>query len=118
MNYASIAHPLTNLLKKDNFQWSTSAQEVFENLKEKFISIPMLKLPYFSKTFILETDASGSGIEEVLSQDRHLIAYFSKKLTTVMQKQSAYVRQMFAVIEAISKFKQYMVGHKFIIRTD
>lgn len=35
-----------------------------------------------------------------------------------MQKQSAYVREMFAVKETVSKFRHYLVGHKFIIRTD
>lgn len=32
-NYASTAHPLTELLKKDGFQWTEAAQVSFQNLK-------------------------------------------------------------------------------------
>ena len=35
-----------------------------------------------------------------------------------MQKQSAYSRESFAITEAISKFRHYLLGHKFIIHTD
>lgn len=35
-----------------------------------------------------------------------------------MQKQSTYVRELYAIFEAISKFRHYLLGHKFIIRTD
>jgi hypothetical protein len=54
----------------------------------------------------------------VLHQDGHPIAYFSKKLVPRNQKKSAYFREMLAISEAIAKFRHYLLGHKFIIRTD
>lgn len=117
-NYASLAHPLTELLKKDAFKWTDSAQQAFQELKKRMISTPVLKLPDFNKPFVLETDTSGLGIGAVLSQDRQPIEFFSRKLTSSMQKQSAYVRELFAVIDAVNKFRHYLVGHQFIIRTD
>ena len=78
----------------------------------------MLTLPNFAKPFVLETDASGTGIGAVLSQDNHPIAYFSKKISMRMQKQSAYAREMYVITEAVSKFRHYLLGHKFIIKTD
>jgi len=35
-----------------------------------------------------------------------------------MQVQSAYAREFYAITEAISKFRHYLLGHKFVIRTD
>lgn len=64
----------------------------------------------------LETDTSGSGIGAVLSQNWHPISYFSKILCSRMQKQSTYLRELFAIIKALAKFCHYMIGHKFIIK--
>ncbi|GAU31857.1 hypothetical protein TSUD_114680 [Trifolium subterraneum] len=117
-NYASIVAPLTALLKKDVFEWSLIATDAFLALQNAITVAPVLALPDFSKPFILETDASGTGIGAILSQDKHPIAYFSKKLNTSMQHKSAYVRELYAVTEAMAKFRHYILGHKFIIRTD
>nr|KYP39590.1 Transposon Ty3-G Gag-Pol polyprotein [Cajanus cajan] len=116
--YASIANPLTDLLKKDNFKWSNEADAAFIALKQAITTAPVLSLPDFSQPFVLETDASGSGIGAVLSQNKHPIAFFSKKLSNRMTKQSAYTREFYAITEAIAKFRHYLLGHRFIIRTD
>lgn len=75
--YAHIAASLTDLLKKDQFLWSSLAQTSFDNLKLYLIQAPILALPDFSTHFELQTDASGSGIGAVLLQHQHPIAYFS-----------------------------------------
>ena len=46
------------------------------------------------------------------------MAYFSKKLSPRLQKQSAYTREFYAITQAMSKFRHYLVGHKFIIKTN
>ena len=59
------------LLKKSNlpeFKWTEECEVGFNNLKQAFISAPILAYPDSSKEFILETDASLKGLGTVLSQ--------------------------------------------------
>ncbi|GAU18789.1 hypothetical protein TSUD_80780 [Trifolium subterraneum] len=117
-HYATLAAPLTDLLSSTKFTWGTEAEEAFTNLKEKMTSTPVLILPDFSKTFIVETDASSISIGAVLSQEGHPIAFFSKKMCNRMKASSVYVREMFAITEAVKKWRQYLLGRHFHIFTD
>ncbi|KAH0760251.1 hypothetical protein KY290_023744 [Solanum tuberosum] len=117
-HYASIASSLTDLLKKETFRWTPEAQIAFETLKAKLGSTPVLALPDFNQEFQVETDASGKGIGAILSQKGHPIAYFSQKLSTRMQQASTYHREMFAITQAVGKWRQYLLGWRFTILTD
>ena len=116
--YATITAPLTDLLKRDKFDWTTAATTAFDNLKRAMTTTPVLRLPDFSKDFVIETDASNVGIGGVLMQEGHPLAFFSKKLGPRFKGASAYTREMRAIIEAVAKWRQYLLGRHFIIRTD
>jgi len=117
-SYVSMATPFTELLKKDAFQWNKAATLAFNQLKNAVTSQPVLTLPNFELPFEIETDASGMGIGTVLMQNKHPIAFFSKKLSPSMQRQSTYTRELYAITKAIAEFCHYLLGRKFIIRTD
>ena len=66
--YAAMVAPLSSLLTKEGFTWSPEASTAFQDLKNAVTNAPVLALPDFSKPFVVETDASGSGMGAVLSQ--------------------------------------------------
>ncbi|XP_050387420.1 uncharacterized protein LOC126803710 [Argentina anserina] len=117
-NFGIIAQPLTQMLKANQFQWSPAADTAFEQLKQAVTTTPVLALPDFSKPFTVETDASGTGIGAVLSQDRHPIAYLSKALSLYHQNSSTYDKEMMAILFAVSKWRHYLLGRRFTIITD
>lgn len=65
-DYGKIVAPLIILLKKNAFQWSPQAEAAFLKLKDAMCTTSVLVMPIFSKTFMIESDACGVGIEVVL----------------------------------------------------
>ena len=61
-NYGRIAIALMALTKKDAFSWTPEATKYFEQLKDVMCKSPILTTPDFTKTFIVECDASGNAL--------------------------------------------------------
>lgn len=114
----SLVDLLTGLLKKDGFIWSDAATAAFERLKMALTSAPVLALPNYLLPFVVETDASGTGIGAVLMQHDHPIAYISRSLAPRHDALSVYERELSALVFAISKWSHYLLGHHFIMRTN
>jgi hypothetical protein len=68
-NYENIVAPLTTLLKKNSFTWTPVIAQAFKTLNMAMCTTPVLALPDFTKTFVLECDALGKGIGDVLMQE-------------------------------------------------
>ena len=78
----------------------------------------VLAFPDFTKTFVLDCDGSGEGIGVVLMQERNPIAYERRKLHPHERLYSIYDKEMLAIMHALDKLWQYLVGSKFIVKTD
>lgn len=74
--YGLICKPLTEMLKREHFNWTSEARNAFTRLKQLMTEAPVLALPDFSKTFIVECDASGGGIGAVLMHEQKPICFF------------------------------------------
>jgi hypothetical protein len=79
-HYASIADPLTTLLRCQQFHWSDEAAIAFQRLKHALQSDLVFHLPDFNILFVVECDATSIGIGSVLQQEGHRVAYYSQKL--------------------------------------
>jgi hypothetical protein len=118
-HYDILAKPLTELLKKDvPYKWTNVEQQAFDMIKHKLVQAPVLALPDFSKEFVVETDASGTGIGAVLMQDGHPLAFISKALSPRSQAMSTYEKECIAVLLAVDKWRQYLQHAPFVIHTD
>lgn len=118
-HYGHISRPLTALLKKGtSFVWTSETEAAFRALQQKLIQAPVLALPDFTKSFVLETDASDIEVGAVLMQEGHPIAYLSKPLSPRNQTLSTYEKECIAILMAIDKWRAYLQHQKFSIFTD
>lgn len=117
-HYGVISKPLTQLLKKGTqFQWTPQANEAFELLKQALSTAPVLSIPDFGKQFIIEIDASDMGMGAVLMQDGHPVSLLSKAFCPRNQALSTY-EECLALVMAVDKWRSYLLGKEFILRTD
>jgi hypothetical protein len=117
-NYGKIATPLTALLKKNSFTWTPAAAQAFQTLKMAMCTTPVLALPDFTKTFVLECDASGKGIGAVLMQEGRPLAFTNKQLFERNLGKSIYEKEMLAILHVVDLWRPYLLGQRFQIKTD
>ncbi|XP_053381689.1 uncharacterized protein LOC128549191 [Mercenaria mercenaria] len=121
----SFAAPLTDLMKKgqpNKIVWRPDHETAFRTLKQLLTRAPILRLPDFSKPFVLQCDASDTGVGAALPQrfDDGLfpIAYASKKLLKRGKNYSVIERECLAMVFGIKKFHKYLYGQQFELQTD
>ena len=122
-NYADIANPLYKLLEKDKFNWNEHTEHAFQTLKKCLMTAPILAHPDISKEFIVMTDASEVAVGGALLQEHSLgtlmpVAYFSRALTKRERGYSTYDREAIAIRDTLHRFRHYLLGRPFLLRTD
>ncbi|XP_040988925.1 uncharacterized protein LOC121236540 [Juglans microcarpa x Juglans regia] len=87
-------------------------------LKTAVSNPPVLRLPDFTKVFTIECDASGVGLGTVLMQDSQPIAFYSKALKGKALLLSTYEKELLALVSDVQRWRPYLLGHPFKIKTD
>ncbi|KAK3514000.1 hypothetical protein QTP70_001270 [Hemibagrus guttatus] len=127
-NYSIIANTLTSLLrnKPKSLPWTSSAEEAFAILKKTFSTTLLLVHPDPDKPFIMEVDASTTGVGAVLSQQQgnpsrlHPCAFFSRKLNPAERNYDIGNQELLAVKLALEEWRHWLEGakHPFLVLTD
>uniref|UniRef100_A0A146SAR5 Gypsy retrotransposon integrase-like protein 1 n=1 Tax=Fundulus heteroclitus TaxID=8078 RepID=A0A146SAR5_FUNHE len=125
-SYSQVAAPLHALTSsKVKFAWNEQADKAFKRLKDLFTSAPVLVSPDPERQFIVEVDASSSGVGAILSQKAidgriHPCAFFSRKLSSAEQNYDVGNRELLAVKLALEEWRHMLEGAKlpFLVWTD
>lgn len=90
------------MLKKDGFCWFDAAEKAFHALKQAMVQTSVLMLPDFSKQFVVEVDASGTGLGVVLKQDGRPVAYYSKAISGKALGRSTHEKEVMAIVLSVN----------------
>ena len=116
--YGQIVSPFTALLKKNAFLWNDKVEKAFEELKAAVSQPPVLELPDFFQTFVIECDASGFGMRAVLMQGGRPLAYYSQALKGKNLFLSTDEKESLALVLSVKKWRPYLFATIFTIKTD
>lgn len=126
-NYSQTVLPLTSLTStKASFSWSPTAEQSFLELKRRFAAAPILMQPDPLKQFVVEVDASDSGVGAVLSQVSssdnrlHPCAFFSRRLSSAERNYDVGDRELLAMKMAFDEWRHWLEGaeHPIVVWTD
>lgn len=122
-DFASLSSPLTALLKKNaKWRWAEEQKAAVSALTNRLLSSPILA-HYDEKLPIeIHTDACNTGLGAVLVQktDSGLspISFISRSLSPAESKYHSNELECLALVWALKKFRCYVYGRSFTVRTD
>ena len=122
--FASMVRPMVELTKKGKrFVWDAACDEAFTKLKKSLVRADVMGYPLNEGgDFILDVDASDVGIGSVLHQVQEgkekVIAYASRALNRAETNYCITEKELLAARYFIEYFRQYLLGRRFIVRSD
>ena len=125
--YAKIAHPLNQLLKKVQPVQLEGLDEpgkkASQKLKDAILVPPVLALPKKDLPYSVDSDASDYQIGAAHFQthpdaQRKPIGFFSRTLAPAERNYSVSEKDFLAVIWAVQTLRPYFYGEHFIVHTD
>ncbi|KAL0179640.1 hypothetical protein M9458_025082, partial [Cirrhinus mrigala] len=127
-HFSSVAAPLTAMVKKgvSRLVWTQPTLQAFVDLRRRFTTAPILHHPDPEKPFIVEVDASSTGVGAVLSQRQgdpakmFPCAYYSHKLTPAERNYDVGNRELLAIKLALEEWRHWLEGskHPFTVLMD
>ncbi|RVW60604.1 Retrovirus-related Pol polyprotein from transposon 17.6 [Vitis vinifera] len=115
--------PSPTTVKEDaEFIWTKACQEAFKRLKSLLTTAPIVRSPNWSLPFELMCDASDYAVGAVLGQREdgkpYVVYYASKTLNDAQKNYTTTEKELLAVVFALDKFRNYLLGTSIVIFTD
>lgn len=123
-NFSDLTAPLRDVDGMGKFKWGTAQAQAFEDVKKEIVQCTVTQ-GYFNLEDDTElyTDASGVAIGAVLVQTdksggQRIISFASKSLTSAERNYPQPHREALAIVWGVEHFHYYLLGAKFVIKTD
>ncbi|KAI2658554.1 Transposon Tf2-9 polyprotein [Labeo rohita] len=127
-NFSTVAAPLSSMIKQGSTRltWTPAAAQAYDELRQRFTTAPILHHPDPNLPFLVEVDASNTGVGAVLSQRQgqplktYPCAFFSHKLSPAERNYDVGNRELLAIKLALEEWRHWLEGarHPFTILTD
>ena len=78
----------------------------------------LLAYPNLSKEFVIQTEASKTQLGALLSQAKHPIVFYSRKLTTIQTRYTTTERELLIIVETLKEFRSILLGQCIRIYTN
>jgi hypothetical protein len=121
--FSDIVEPLLQCLRKGaSFKCNEERLNAFNTLKRMLCEAPVLSLPRDEGQYILDVDASQFCASACLSQvqdgQAHVLEYASRTFNAHERNYCVTRKEKTALVFGLKQFRQYLLGHHFIARTD
>ena len=125
-NFATMAAPLYNLLKKGTkMEWTVECQKSLDDLKSALsnsctLSIPDLDDKNQSYQVVVDSSKRGQGatLSQIIDGKRCIIAFWSRAVPKHQQKYGATRLELLALHGALKHWSMYLLGTHFEVITD
>lgn len=114
-DFSRICKPLDRLTGNAPWHWGMEEQAAFDELKQRFVSSPVLCMYDEQRDTRIEVNASGYATGGVLSQLQddgkwHPVAFHSESMNDAERNYEIYDKEMLAIICALQAWRHYLEG--------
>ena len=118
-DFSRLAAPMTRLTRKEvNLDWDDRCEKVFQELKRRLTTAPILIVPDRGQGYIVYCDASRARLGCVLMQSGRVVAYGSCQLKNHEQNYPTHDMELAAVVFALKIWRHYLYGKQFEVYSD
>jgi hypothetical protein len=116
-NYGLVPRPHATT-EKGGFRLERGGRTSLHHPEKALVGGPVLQLPNFDDTFIVNSDELGTRFGAVLHQDSILITFYNRPIAPQHAKLAAYERELIGLIRVVRHWCPYLWACQFVVRTN